>query len=40
MINNIPDRCLIYATAAESAHMTEFLSKLGEPLDPASRKRW
>ena len=40
MINNIPELSLIVATAAESAHMTEFLTKLGESRDPASRKRW
>lgn len=40
MTTEIPDRALVIATVAESAHMTEFLSRMGEPLDRLSRRRW
>ena len=40
MINNIPDLALVIATAAESTHMTDFLTKMGEDLDRLTRRRW
>lgn len=36
----MPDRALVAATVAATSHMTEFLTKLNEPLEPLSRKRW
>lgn len=36
----MPDRALVAATVAASSHMTEFLTKMGESLDPLARKRW
>jgi len=36
----MPDRALVTAAVAASSHMTEFLTKMGEPLDPPNRKRW
>lgn len=40
MPNDMPDRALVTATVAASSHMTEFLTKMDEPLDPPNRKRW
>jgi hypothetical protein len=36
----MPDRARVAATVAASTHMTEFLTKMGEPLDRLSRRRW
>lgn len=40
MINSIPDRSLVIAAVAESTHMTDFLTKMGEPLTHQVRRRW
>lgn len=40
MSNTIPDRELVAATVAASSHMTDFLTKMGEPLDRLTRRRW
>ena len=40
MSAEMPDRAVVIATAAASAHMTEFLTRMCEPLDPLTRKRW
>jgi len=36
----IPDRSLVVTTVAASRHMTEFMSKMQEPLDSQNRRRW
>lgn len=36
----MPERALVVATVAASTNMTEFLTKMGEPLDQLTRKRW
>lgn len=40
MPSEMPERALVVATVAASTNMTEFLTKMGEPLDQLTRKRW
>jgi hypothetical protein len=37
---DLPERALVIATVAATTHLTEFMSKMGEPLDDRTRRRW
>ena len=40
MTNEMPDRALVVEAVADTKNMTEFLTRMGEPLDRLSRRRW
>jgi hypothetical protein len=40
MFKDVTDRRLIAETVATTKHMTDFLTRMNEPLDRSSRRRW